>query len=275
MLEKSGYDCRYSSTKKDGWKDFDNEDEMLVIAGGDGTVRRVVAEILKKKLLDKPERLAILPFGTANNICRALRININNHPATISRWSAGQQKGYDIGQVFKVEGEKFFLESMGFGVFPSLMKKIEKVPKEIIRSADEELDMAVEMMRTIVLNYRARSCEIEIDEKKRNGKFLLVEIMNTPSIGPRLQLAPNADVGDGFFEIVMVEEKDREKFAGYLEKIKNGNDSAPSFPTVKGKNIVVKWEGSDGHVDDHVIDLKAGETVSVRLRRGMLNFVVG
>jgi diacylglycerol kinase family enzyme len=274
MLKKSGYDCRYSSTKKGNWKDFDNEEDLLVIAGGDGTVRKVVAEILKRKLLDKPERLALLPFGTANNIGRAISINNKNHTEIISRWSAGHQKGYDIGQVFNVPGEKFFLESMGFGVFPCLMKKMDRSAKEKVQSAGEELDLAVEMLRTIVLNYKASFCEIEIDGKKRAGKFLLVEIMNTPSIGPRLQLAPIADVGDGFFEIVMVTEKEREKLAKYLEKKNESRESAHSFQVVRGKNITVRWEGSDAHVDDRVIDLQPGDPVAVRLKKGLLNFVV-
>ena len=62
LLEKEGFDCRYFSTKRKGWKEFSSHTDLVAVAGGDGTVRKVVKEILKRKLLNKTNRLAKRDF---------------------------------------------------------------------------------------------------------------------------------------------------------------------------------------------------------------------
>ena len=79
-LEAEGYKCSYLSTKEKGWekKDWDkieSEDiDFVIVAGGDGTVRKLAGELLDRKLIDKKLPIALLPFGTANNIARTLGI---------------------------------------------------------------------------------------------------------------------------------------------------------------------------------------------------------
>ena len=46
QIEKAGFECRYSSTKKSGWKEIEEDIDILAVAGGDGTVRKVVKNIL-------------------------------------------------------------------------------------------------------------------------------------------------------------------------------------------------------------------------------------
>src|SRR2546423_14870138 len=73
-IESAGFECRYLSTKKNGWKDFDEQVDFIVVAGGDGTVSKVAEELLKrngKKIIP----IAILPLGTANNIAKSLHIS--------------------------------------------------------------------------------------------------------------------------------------------------------------------------------------------------------
>ena len=40
-IESLGFECRYSSTKKKGWKEVESDTDFVIIAGGDGTVRKV------------------------------------------------------------------------------------------------------------------------------------------------------------------------------------------------------------------------------------------
>ncbi len=62
-LEAEGYRCSYLSTKEKGWekKDWDkieSEDiDFVVVAGGDGTVRKLAGELLERKLIKKNYRL--------------------------------------------------------------------------------------------------------------------------------------------------------------------------------------------------------------------------
>ena len=47
MIESAGYNCSYSSTKKEGWCDIVNlHSDFIAVAGGDGTVRKLARELL-------------------------------------------------------------------------------------------------------------------------------------------------------------------------------------------------------------------------------------
>src|ERR1051325_5073359 len=74
LLEKNGYDCRYSSMKKN-WKKLDEDVDFIVSAGGDGTIRKITKELLDRKLSEKTWPIGLLPLGTANNIAQTLHIN--------------------------------------------------------------------------------------------------------------------------------------------------------------------------------------------------------
>src|ERR1044071_1708506 len=68
MIEEQGYKCLYASTKDKGWKEIEPEVDFLVLAGGDGTIRKVASELLGRKVIDRTYPIAVLPMGTANNI---------------------------------------------------------------------------------------------------------------------------------------------------------------------------------------------------------------
>jgi diacylglycerol kinase (ATP) len=274
LLENNGYKCNYLSTKQDKWKKFDTNADLILIAGGDGTVRKVAGELLNRQLLDKPGPIALLPLGTANNIGRSLKLDTNIEEA-ISALHKYQAKPFDIGRIYNVTGAKYFLESFGFGVFPALIEESEKNPDKDKdeRPLEEKIQLARKRLLDIVVSYEPVFCKIEIDGKEYSGKYLLIEVMNTPSIGPKLDLSPGSDPGDGSFEIVMVPESDRQKFLDYLNgKISESTDDY-QFGTIKGKQIKISWVGSQAHVDDQFLELENGVEVNIRLRNELLAFL--
>jgi diacylglycerol kinase (ATP) len=115
---------------------------------------------------------------------------------------------------------------------------------------------------------------LEVDGINLSAKLLLLEILNTRSIGPNLLLAPDADPGDGEFEVVLVTEEHKERFASFvLDKI-SGAQETYAFQTFKGKNIRMSWEGTHMHVDDKVHKLAKKEEVRIELKEGLLEFFI-
>ena len=74
LIKKEGFECAYASVKEEGWDNFEDDTDFLVVAGGDGTVRRVAKALMKRQILDKQFPIALLPHGTANNVATALGI---------------------------------------------------------------------------------------------------------------------------------------------------------------------------------------------------------
>ncbi|MCE7072396.1 diacylglycerol kinase [Dyadobacter sp. CY327] len=273
QIEAEGFNCEYSSVKEEGWDQFKTETDFLIIAGGDGTVRRVAKALMARKRLDKQYPLALLPHGTANNIATALQIS--GKPKEIAkRWHEVHLQPFDIGKVYGLKDDRFFLEGFGYGVFPRLMKVMEKIEDEIGDTVEEKLKAALAVLYDVVLNYDAKECRVEADGVSYSGKYLMVEVMNIRSIGPNLVLAPAADPGDGELEIVMIPETQRKKLETYILALINGEDKEFDFTTVRAKNITLRWEGKDMHIDDERIKLENPAEVRIEIQPNMLQFLI-
>lgn len=272
LIEKNGYECIYTSTKEKGWKEELKDDaDILAIAGGDGTVRKLVKELVTRTLLERKFPLAVLPMGTANNISKSLNLTAEAEDI-IASWSKCNLQRYDMGRITGLEEPLFFLESFGFGVFPNLMKDMKKKDTEDI-TPEEKLELALKEMKKIAEEYEARKCTLTIDGVDHSGKFLMIEVMNIKSIGPNLELNPNADIGDGELEVILVSEEQREQLVRYIESKLEGN-AVQNFSTLKAKKIEIAWDGIHAHTDDEIVKKNKEDAVSIEILNGVLEFLV-
>jgi diacylglycerol kinase (ATP) len=271
LLEANGFGSCYSSVKKN-WK-MDEKVDFIVAAGGDGTTRKITKQLLDRKLSEKIWPIALLPLGTANNIAQTLEIN-GTTEEIIQSWHRAEIKKFDVGRIHHLPDAKFFLESLGYGIFPFLIKKMKKFDKKEIETPEIELKTALEVLHEIIFSYEPKQCNLKIDSVDHSGKFLLVEIMNTRLIGPNLFLSPHGDPGDGQFEIILIPENDKEKLASYISDKLKGIEVPYIFNQIKAKNITISWEGTHLHVDDEIIKIEKGKEIEIELREGLLEFLV-
>ncbi|MBD0285246.1 MAG: diacylglycerol kinase [Flavisolibacter sp.] len=272
LIEKGGYTCTYASTKEDDWEEWEPKTDFLVLAGGDGTVRKVAKRLLNRRLVDKNFPLALLPLGTANNIAKTLGL-AGETEDIIKSWQEKKIKKFDVGRIYELPDHEFFLESFGYGIFPRLMKKMKETKEYAANTPEEELMRAKKTLLELAQSYKAQRCRIEADGVDYSGNFILVEIMNARSIGPNLHLAAYADPGDGELEMVLVPESRREEFITFLKKNMEGSDEPFMLGSIKAKNIRMHWEGSHVHVDDELIK-ENSKTVRIELHEGALQFLV-
>ena len=271
LINKNGYICQCTSSKKKLLKDIDPETEFIAIAGGDGTIRSTIIKLLDKKLKFK-RPIALLPFGTANNIATALKIPEDTNK-NIASWADYNLKKFDVGQVTGLRKTEYFIESFGFGLFPRLMKNLKKKDTTENKTAEDEFKMALQELLDITRNYTPVACKIELDDRVIEEDCIMVEIMNINSLGPHLKLSPEADPGDGFFNVVVVTASDRTKMERYVTK--KASLSNPKFP-IKAfltKSLKITWLGKDVHVDDEVIKMDEGKTMKVSLMDSLLEIV--
>lgn len=273
LIEAAGWECRYSSTKEKGWDKIEPDTDFVAVAGGDGTIRKTALTLLERKFSDKKLPIAIIPLGTANNISKSLGIT-GTVAETITSWKKGAIKKYDIGRIEGLEESHFLVEGFGYGVFPRLMKVMKKVDKEKKSTPEQALQTALEELHHIALSAEARHYHITIDEQDHSGRFLLVEVMNSRSIGPNLELAPGADPGDGHFEIILVPEEARASLAGWVQQKINGEDAPFDFTQIPGSKITIHTEDTLLHADDELMSLKEPANVTVELQPGVLEFLV-
>jgi len=272
MVTVAGHQYHYASTDDKGWKDFQmNKIDAYLVAGGDGTVKKLATVLMSNPLLQR-KPVYLLPLGTANNIAGTLSIQPYDH----LDFSQKIHK-FDCGRIEGLGSEDFFIESIGFGIFPELIAEMEK---EKLKGAGpmDELDRSMEVLLEIVKNFKARKAKIRIDGIKMKGRFLLVELLNIRQLGPNLNLAPDADPGDAYFELVMITEDGREELLNYLEHSKQGKpghvDPNRFIHILKVKNVKMKWKGTELHVDDDIIKNYSGKNLTAEVMPGILEFFV-
>jgi diacylglycerol kinase family enzyme len=271
IVESLGFKCRYSSTKKKGWNEIEDDTDFVIIAGGDGTIRKVVKKFLNKKTLRKRIPIALLPLGTANNISKTL--GIAGEPEVLGKtWHEKNIKKFDVGFIDGMEETNFFLEGFGYGIFPMLMQKMKEEDEETFSSLDHEITYSLKVLHDIILTYKAKNLELEIDKIDYSGKYLMAEVMNTRSIGPNLQLAPKADPGDGEMEVVLVPDNQRAKLAMYVQNKLNGVEDPFAFNAIKAKSIHMHCDSNAIHIDDELIQIEKEVDLRIELFDGLLKF---
>lgn len=272
-LEKAGYTCRYLSTKDKNWKKFDTSHaNIILIAGGDGTVRKVCRELLKKDYPKNPLPIALIPAGTANNLGKSLK-PFKDIRSLVNSLQSAEIMEFGLGKINNLPGETFFMESFGYGIFPYLMQKMDNT-QETGGSRSEELNKALKLMHQLVEDYKPRHCKLRVDGVDHSGDYLLAEVMNIKSIGPNLFMAPGADPADDVFEVVMVGATDKKALTDYLQRTLNGDKLTFEFIRFRGADISISWDGTHVHVDDQLVELKKNTPIRLSVEPAVFRMLV-
>lgn len=271
-IKEAGYDLINSVHKNKGLQQIEKDTDILAVAGGDGTVRKACLELLETPLKDS-RPIGLLALGTANNIAITLKIQ-KDVTQVIQSWSKHKLKRFDVGRIDGYGPSEFFIESFGFGVFPKLIKKMKKMESHEMDTPDKEIETALTLLADLALTYKAVPCSIIIDGKDYSGNYIMAEVMNIRSLGPRLVLAPDADPGDGFFDVLLISERKRAQLINYIEKISAGVKARFPFNTIKGRNIQIHWSGKDMHIDDQLIKKYKPVPLEIKLLDAMIDFLV-
>lgn len=275
IVEKVADVVGYVSTNDEDWeKDLHKAAEIYFLAGGDGTVHKLAKELLQNEEIKPGIPVYLLPYGTANNIGLTLGI-----PKLIEELEENFEERigkFDVGKVDGLGNLSFFLEGVGFGIFPELIKKMEGDEKNG-ESASQELQRTLKRLLMITKKFKAQKAELNIDGVEVHGSFLLVELINVKFIGPNFQLAPNADPGDGYFDMVLIPETRRADLVSHLQNLIDGNEEPGQLKDfvqhLRVQQVKMKWEGKGVHVDDDLVEDYDRESFVVSVDNGRLSFV--
>lgn len=253
-LEKAGHRTIRGSIKKKSWKKvLKKKADVVVVAGGDGTVAKVASELIGREM-----PLAILPFGTANNLARSLGFFASSNEI-IAQLTDGKRSGFDVGVARGPWGKRLLFEGAGAGLLADYVhmanKEAEKENEEAKRknlSKEQELTRHVARLRRQLKKYRARRWQLELDGEDISGRYILWEAMNVRSVGPALYLAPRAAPEDGRFDFVYVRERDRALLLKHFDARMAGQKTEFPLPIRRFSKLEVVWRRSKLHFDDEI-----------------------
>jgi diacylglycerol kinase (ATP) len=249
-LEEAGHKAIYQSSKKKGIaKALRKKIDLVLIAGGDGTVSKVAHRLIAANSVIP---LSVLPLGTANNFARSLGFCLSQKEL-FEQLRDGRCETFDVGLGRGPWGERYFFEGAGAGLFADYLRSPEKeARKKGARSKGREMQHHVEELRRQLGNYRAREWAIELDGEDVSGRYLLWHAMNIPSVGPVLTLAPEAKTNDGVFDFVGAREEHRRPLLDYLDARIAGKRRKFPLRTRQFTKMQLCWKKWPLHFDDEV-----------------------
>jgi len=246
-LSKAGHRAIYQSTENDYKKPLKKPVDVVLAAGGDGTVGKV-----SRELIDSGVPLGVLPLGTANNLACSLGFTASPEEI-VAGLESGEKRAFDIGLARGLGGKRYFFESAGGGLLADYLREAKDKPKKTKKlSEEQEMRRHVSLLRRMLHDYSARKWKMDIDGKDISDDYILWEAMNIRSVGPLLYLASQAATKDGRLDFVCAREEDRSLLMQYLDARLAGQRVKFPLPLRRFRKLNIVWENSTLHFDDKV-----------------------
>ena len=273
FLDERGHEVRYQSVKEDGWKAaLEQPADLVIVAGGDGTVARVT-----RRMVGRGVPLTLVPSGTANNIARSLGVIERPFEELLHRLDDARRVKLDVGTVRGPWGERYFVEGVGAGLFADLLgNSASETP--VTRKAPVE--NGLRRLRALAAQCEPMEIAASLDGRDISGRYLLLEALNLPYVGPNLHLAHDSQPGDGQLDVVLVTGAERDRLLHYLEHWQDNRERLALLPTLRGRTLRMEWTGFALHIDDKLhpkADAKPGKMaglIEARLEGKSVEFLV-
>ncbi|MGX7328713.1 diacylglycerol kinase [Enterococcus bulliens] len=198
-LEQAGYEASaYATTPKpNSAKDEATRAalagfDLIVAAGGDGTINEVVNGIAP---LETRPKMAIIPGGTTNDYARALRIPRDNPKAAAEVILKNQTVKMDIGKT----PEQYFINIAAGGHLTELTYDVPSELKSVFGYL-AYLAKGAELLPRI----KPIKMKFKYDDGEYDGNASMFFLGLTNSVGGFEKIAPDAKLDDGKFSLIIV-----------------------------------------------------------------------
>jgi YegS/Rv2252/BmrU family lipid kinase len=175
---------------------LDDGERNILAVGGDGTMHEVVNAILQHPAASSVT-LAPIPVGTGNDWCRCLCMP-SDYAAIAARCARGRTELVDIGEARFAAAvpPRYFVNVAGAG-FDTYV--LERMP-------DRRLGAAAYLVAVIrgLAGYRPQAMRVQSDAGTYEGRTFVTFVCLGGYCGGGMHVAPDADIYDGAFDVVLV-----------------------------------------------------------------------
>jgi len=189
--------------------------ERIVVAGGDGTISEVTTGLLSAELAGYAS-VGILPLGTGCDFARSIGLP-RDLDAAIESLADGSTRSVDVGRVTCLDDEKrertsYFANIASFGI----SGVIDQIVNDSSKLLGGRISFLLGTLRGLS-RYRSEAVSIRVDgELIFEGPLVLATAANGRFFAGGMPVAPNAQLDDGQFDIVVIPELSKHRRLGAL-----------------------------------------------------------
>jgi len=212
--------------------------DVIVAAGGDGTVNEVINGLLLAEESGLPARpMGVICVGRGNDFADGVGIppEVSKACATLAE---NEQRRIDIGKVYGgsfPEG-RYFGNCVGAGFDAVTTIEVGKLPR-----LGGFLSFYLAVMKTIFLSSYDLAVRIDYAGKTLRQSCMLVSVMNGRRLGGGFWMAPEAQPDDGLFDICIAGSVNRIRIFKLIPHFLRGDQTTqPEITTGLAEHILIR-----------------------------------
>jgi diacylglycerol kinase (ATP) len=197
----------------------------VIAVGGDGLLHLVLQKITPAQV-----PLAVIPAGTGNDFVRTLGWSLEDVDAILEAVLSKKPTSVDLGLV---DGEWFAaILSTGFDSIVNEKANAMSWPKG---------PMKYNAAIAIVLpRFKPHHYEIVLDDRTISTQAMLIAVSNGRSYGGGMLVCPQADVSDGYFDVMVLHPVSKLEFIKVFPRVFKGTHiTHPAVEIVRSKSVKI------------------------------------
>jgi len=207
---------RSDTTWQIGLPGSSSDADAILLFGGDGTIHRHLAQLVKLKL-----PVLIVPCGSGNDFARALGFRSLRN--SLSAWrmfssGGGNVLAVDLGVIEPLPSDlpngHYFCCVGGVGLDAEVARRANQLPRWLRGHGGYVVSLPPALLR-----FAPPSLKISVPSTEQAGAFVirsekptvLAAFANTQAYGDGMKIAPHARMDDGLLDICLIREMDKLK----------------------------------------------------------------
>lgn len=197
----------------------------VISVGGDGLLHNVLQVVVPAQI-----PLAVIPAGTGNDFVRTLGWPLDDLEPYLESVVSTHASPMDLGLV---DGEWFgAILSTGFDSVVNEKANTMSWPKGPMKY---NAAIAIELPRFTPRNY-----QITLDDQTISTQAMLIAVANGRSYGGGMLVCPDANVHDGFFDVMVLHPVSKIEFLKVFPKVFKGTHvNHPAVEIVRSKRVTI------------------------------------
>lgn len=172
--------------------------DVIVAAGGDGTVHEVLNGIMSHPRESRPA-LALIPTGSGNDYRRTLGVS-TDLAAAVRQVLTGERRSVDVG----LANGTWFANSVAMGLDARVTAKAVEL-KVTTRMSGLPLYGAA-LMHVLFREFYSHDLRVQFDDEPAfDTDLLLMAVTNGPTYGGGFRITPDSDPADGVFDVITID----------------------------------------------------------------------